>query len=84
MEAVISLKKMNNYERQYKIIDLTSNNMFDIIENKRELLNNLFINADENYTMIFLNEKSSDIKDGKEINKLSISLFILEKCIMSI
>lgn len=73
LEAVRNLRKMNSYERQYKMINVLAEKMFDVIESKKALLEN-FTESDLQ-SVTFAVDAKNDVQDGKHIYPIYISYF---------
>ncbi|OXU24112.1 hypothetical protein TSAR_010126 [Trichomalopsis sarcophagae] len=73
LEAVRNLRQMDSYERQYKMIDVLAEKMFDFIESKKPLLENL-TEADLR-SVSFAVDANNDVQDAITSVLENVALF---------
>ncbi|XP_001608011.2 coiled-coil domain-containing protein 134 [Nasonia vitripennis] len=73
LEAVRNLRQMDSYERQYKMINVLADKMFDLIESKKPLLEN-FTEADLR-SVSFAVDAKNDVQDAISSVLENVALF---------
>lgn len=64
LEAVKILKKIDKYERQYKLVNVMVEKIFDVIESKRPLLKDFTESDLQDVSFSTVNTARKDFKDG--------------------
>ncbi|XP_058803171.1 coiled-coil domain-containing protein 134-like [Phymastichus coffea] len=75
LQAVKTLQKMDSYERQYKMIDMLAEKMFDVIDSKKVLLENLTDLELKNVSFAPQSNSNTDVADAVSNVLENVALF---------
>jgi polyribonucleotide nucleotidyltransferase len=66
LQAIKNLQSINSYERRYKMINVLSQKIFDVIESKKGVLEDFTDLKLANISFATDTDTKSDIKDGND------------------